>query len=132
MTPDEDAASALLTAYQDALNASSTDMVLRLYAPDGVLMAQHYPSSSGTAELRAAYDTMFQTLTLKVKFRIEECVQVAPAWVFARTSSAGTATLRASGERGTEANQELFMLRKVESRWMIARYCFATTNPPRA
>jgi len=31
-----------------------------------------------------------------------------------------------------EANQELFVFQKVDSDWKIARYCFSTTNPPRA
>ncbi|MCJ1321794.1 hypothetical protein MMC15_007139 [Xylographa vitiligo] len=132
MNPDEQAAAAVLTSYQDALNASSTDMVMKLYAPTGILMAQHYPSSIGTAALHQAYDTIFNTLTLKVKFTIEECNQVAPDWIFARTSSAGTATLNASGEGGPEANQELFVLQKIEGTWKIARYCFCTTNPPKA
>ena len=131
MNPDEQAAAAVLTAYQDAINASSTDMVMKLYASTGILMAQHYPPSIGTSALRQAYDTIFQTITLKVKFTIEECNQVAPEWIFARTTSSGTARLNASGEGGPEANQELFVLQKIEGAWKIARYCFSTTNPPR-
>ncbi len=33
--------------------------------------------------------------------------------------------------KGPEANQELFIFRKVGDDWKIARYSFSTTNPPR-
>ena len=56
---------------------------------------------------------------------------MAPEWAFARTSSAGTTKIHATGGGGPEANQELFVLKKVDGVWKIARYCFATTLPPK-
>jgi hypothetical protein len=56
---------------------------------------------------------------------------VAPEWAFARTNSAGTATVHATGAESAEANQELFVMQKVGAAWKIARYCFSSTNPPR-
>ncbi|MCU1293898.1 MAG: Ketosteroid isomerase, partial [Bryobacterales bacterium] len=50
---------------------------------------------------------------------------------FARTNSAGTATVNATAGSSAEANQELFIFQKIEDAWKIARYCFSTTNPPR-
>ena len=57
--------------------------------------------------------------------------QVAPEWGFARTNSAGTVKVNATGGGGPEANQELFVFQKVDGSWKIARYCFSTTNPPK-
>ncbi len=90
---------AVLNSYQDALNQSDTEAVMKLYAPDGVFMPQFSPSSVGIEAVRKAYDAVFHTITLKVKFNIAEVRQVAPDWAIARTNSAGTATVKATGHR---------------------------------
>jgi uncharacterized protein (TIGR02246 family) len=131
MNANEKAVAEVLTKYQDALNQSDTDAVMKLYAPDGVFMPQNSPSSVGAVEVRKAYDAVFKTLKLTVKFNVAEVVEVAPNWVFARTNSAGTVKVHATGNGGPEANQELFLFQKVDGAWKIARYCFSTTNPPR-
>jgi len=129
---NEKAVAAVLGNYQDALNKSDTDTVMKLYASDGVFMPQNSPSSVGTDEVRRAYDAVFQTIKLTVKFTVAEVVEIAPNWVFARTNSAGTVKVHASGAGGPEANQELFLFQKIDGAWKIARYCFSTTNPARA
>ena len=131
MNVDQEAVAAVLQQYQEALNRSSTDAALALYATGGVFMPQHAPSSVGLAAVRKAYEAVFGAITLAVKFEIAEVLQVAPDWVVARTNSAGRATVNATGESSAEANQELFVFQKVEESWKIARYCFSTTNPPR-
>lgn len=132
MNPEEQAIADLLQTYGDALNQSSTAAVMPLYAPDGIFMPQNSPSSIGTEAVRAAYDAVFAAITLAVTFRIEEVHQISPDWAFARTNSAGTVTVHATGEQSAEANQELFLFQKIDNAWRIARYCFSTTNPPRA
>lgn len=132
MNSDEEAVTAVLSKYQDALNHSDTAAVMKLYAPDGVFMPQHFPSSVGADAVRKAYDGVFAAITLSVKFDIAEVRQLAPGWAFARTNSAGTVNLHATGQTTPEANQELFVFQKLGNDWKIARYCFSTTNPPRA
>jgi len=129
---NEMAVADVLAKYQDALNKSDTDAVMKLYASDGVFMPQNSPSSVGTDAVRRAYDAVFQTIKLTVKFTVAEVVEIAPNWVFARTNSAGTVKVHATGAGGPEANQELFLFQKIDGAWKIARYCFSTTNPPRA
>ena len=132
MNADEQAIAAVLTAYQDALNNSSTAAVMPLYAPDGIFMPQNSPSSIGAEAVRQAYDAVFANITLAVEFTVQEIRQLAPDWAFARTNSAGHVKIHATGETSAEANQELFLFQKLASGWKIARYCFSTTNPPRA
>ena len=132
MNENEQAIAAQLKKYQEALNHSDTEAVMKLYAADGVFMAQHFPSSAGADALRQAYAGVFQTITLTVKFAVAEIKQVAPDWAFARTNSAGSAKVNATGQTSPEANQELFLFQKVGNEWKIARYCFSTTNPPRS
>jgi uncharacterized protein (TIGR02246 family) len=132
MNANEKAVAAVLAKYQDALNQSDTGAVMKLYAPDGVFMPQNSPSSVGAEEVRRAYDAVFRTIKLTVKFNVAEVVEMAPNWVFARTNSAGTVKVLATDAGGPEANQELFLFQKIDGVWKIARYCFSTTNPERA
>lgn len=127
-----DAIHAVLQRYEAALNASDAAAVMELYAADGVFMPQHSPSSVGAAAVRRAYDAVFDAITLAIRFDIEEVRVVSPDWAFARTNSSGTVTVNATGASGPEANQELFVFERVGIDWKIARYCFSTTNPPRA
>jgi uncharacterized protein (TIGR02246 family) len=122
----------VLSSYEAALNASDTNAVMPLYAEDGVFMPQHSQSAVGSAAVRQAYDAVFQAIRLNVKFNIAELVVMSPEWAFARTNSAGTVKVHATGATSAEANQELFIFRKGnDGSWKIARYCFSTTNPPR-
>src|SRR5262249_19458746 len=132
MNTDEKAVAAVLTRYQDALNQSDVDAVMKLYAPDAVFMPEYSPSSVGAAAVRKAYDVVFNAIALRVKFNVAEIKQVAPEWVFARTNSIGTVKVHATGETLPESNQELFVFQKTDGTWGIARYCFASTNPPSA
>jgi uncharacterized protein (TIGR02246 family) len=132
MNADEQAVAAVLAKYQDALNQSDTNAVMKLYASDGVFMPQHFSSSVGADAVRKAYDSVFTAITLSVNFNIAEIHQIAPEWTIARTNSAGTVKVKATGGGGPEANQELFVFQKIDGAWKIARYCFSTTNPPRA
>jgi uncharacterized protein (TIGR02246 family) len=124
---------AVLATYEKALNESSTDTVMTLYASDGVFMPQHSLPNVGKNAVRAAYSHVFEAIKLNIKFTIDEILQVSPEWAIARTRSAGFVTINATGDRGPEANQELFVFQKQESGdWKIARYIFSTTNPPAA
>ena len=128
---DEQQVTDLLKRYESALNASSVDRCLALYAPDGVFMPQHSPSIVGAQAIRTAYQDVFKAIKLTVLFQIAEVRVLSREWAFARTNSVGTTLDHASGQTRAEANQELFVLQKLEGSWKIARYCFSTTNPPR-
>ena len=132
MNANQKAVTEVLAKYEDALNQSDTDAVMKLYARDGVFMPQNSPSSVGADEVRKAYDAVFKAIKLTVKLNVAEVVEMAPNWVFARTNSAGTVKVQATGAGGPEANQELFLFQKIDGAWKIARYCFSTTNPARA
>jgi uncharacterized protein (TIGR02246 family) len=132
MSATKEAVTALLAKYNEALNASSTEAVIPLYAEDGVFMPPYSQSAIGSAALGKAYDAVFKAITLNVKFTIAEIVEIGPGWAFARTNSAGTTTDHATGRKSAEGNQELFIFRKEQDDvWKIARYSFSSTNPPR-
>ena len=131
MSAITEAVMALLGKYNEALNESSTEAVMPLYAEDGVFMPPHSQSAVGSAAVRDAYDAVFKAITLNVKFTIAEIVELGPGWAFARTNSAGTTTDHATGRTSAEGNQELFIFKKDDDgAWKIARYSFSSTNPP--
>lgn len=128
---DTNAVAVVLQSYETALNAGDTDTIVGLYTNDGVFMPQHSPSQIGSEAVRAAYNNVFTAITLSVEFDVQEITMVSAEWAFARTNSAGTVTINATGQKNAEANQELFLFRKHNGSWKIARYAFSTTNPPR-
>jgi uncharacterized protein (TIGR02246 family) len=120
-----------LAAYNAGLNGGNTSALVPLYTDDGVYMPPYSESAVGKAAVKAAYDRVFEELQFNVKFNIAELVQMAPAWAYVRTNSAGTTDHHSTGKRTSEANQELFILKKEEDgKWRIARYSFSPTNPP--
>lgn len=121
----------VLKAYEAALNANDTDTILGLYGADPVFMPQHAPALVGRDAVRAGYEHVFNTLKLDIEFTIYE-VEEAGDWAWARTSSAGTQTLLATGQQSQEGNNELFVLRREAGAWKICRYLFSTNQPPRA
>ena len=131
MKATEEAVAAVLAKYQDALNASDTDAVMPLYTDDGVFMPPYSQSAVGATAVRRAYDAVFKAIKLTVTFKVAEIVPMGPDWAFARTNSAGTVKVHATGATSAEANQELFIFKKGgDGSWKIARYAFSTTNPP--
>ncbi|CAF9924132.1 hypothetical protein IMSHALPRED_006117 [Imshaugia aleurites] len=129
MSRDIEQISAALHAYQDAFNNSSVEDSVILYTQDGVVMPQHSPSFVGIANVRKAHESFFEIIKFDVKFDIQEIVPISPEYAFARVNSAGTTVIEAHGQVA-QANQMLFVFRKVGGEWKIARYCFSTTNPP--
>jgi uncharacterized protein (TIGR02246 family) len=128
---DESGIRIALDAYNDALNEGKTSAVLPLYTDDGVFMPPYSESAIGKVAIKAAYDKVFAELKFNVKFNIAELVQMAPAWAYVRTNSAGTTDHQSTRKTTAEANQELFIFKKGDDgKWRIARYSFSPTNPP--
>ena len=121
----------LLEAYEKALNTSDTQAALALYGSDPVFMPQFSAALSGRDAVRAAYDKVFQTITLNVVFTIHEIVELGDL-AYGRTSSAGQTKIHATNKLLKEGNNELFIFRKEQGQWKIHRYLFASTNPPAA
>ncbi|MBL1220934.1 SgcJ/EcaC family oxidoreductase [Chryseobacterium sp. L7] len=113
-----------LKAYENALNASSTEQVLPLYTQNGIFMPQGGPTAEGQEQLKGAYDFVFKTLQLNVKFRIDEMTVINENYAIARTMSKGTQLIHAENKTTPEENRELFVLEKEDGQWKIARYMF--------
>lgn len=126
-----EAATTLLRRYEAALNAADVDVIVALYAEDGVFMAQHRSPAIGRDQVEAAYREILGTIRLDIAFEIDEVVVVSPTVAWARTRSAGTTTILANDAQVSEGNQELFVLVRADAsaEWRIGRYIFSTTQP---
>ena len=121
----------LLQGYRNALVESDTTAVMKLYASDSVLMAQGFASVVGWHDIKAWYAECFKRIALDVEFEVKEVVVTSDTYAFASTTSAGTQKDLDSGAESHEGNHELFVIKKEEGEWKLARYCFSTTNPAR-
>ena len=123
ISQEKAAINALLFAYRDALNASDVGAILALYADDGVFMPTGAPTSIGQEQVKGAYEFVFSNIQLTIEFQIDE-VELAGDYAFARTTSQGSTLIHATGANVAEENRELFVLRKIQGEWKIARYMF--------
>ena len=124
MTIDE-----VINKYEEALNASSTEDVMKLYGGNPIFMPQNSTALEGLNAVKAGYNHVFNTIRLNVKFTLHEVEEFGDL-AFVRTSSAGETKVLATGAKIKEANNELFIFRREKGDWKIHRYIFATSNPP--
>jgi uncharacterized protein (TIGR02246 family) len=131
MNTESKAITHVLELYRGALKAADSRAAVELFAVDGVLMAPDAPPSIGSAAIRKAYDAIFQAVALDIQFTVAEVVVMSPDWAFARTTSAGTVTIRSSAATLLESNQELFIFTKDRTQgWKFARYSFSVMAAP--
>lgn len=124
---DRTEAIALLRQYERELNSGGTAAIVGLYTADGVFMPSGAATATGPTEIRGAYEAVFAAIRLNVVFTIDE-LEIHGDIAFARTTSRGQVTVLANGQTQAEENRELFILRRENHRWLIARYLF---NQPR-
>jgi len=117
-----------VSKYESALNAGNTGEVLNLYGENPTFMPQHAPAQVGRAAVKQAYDNVFNTIKLDVKFTIHE-VEVLGDTAWARTSSAGKTRILANDVVVNEGNNELFIFKKESGGWKIHQYLFSTNQP---
>src|SRR5436309_14562152 len=121
--PAEEQLRALLATYETSLNAGDAGRIEQLYAQDGVFMPAGFPTASGRSAVRGAYDAVFSNIRIAIHFTVDE-LTVKGDVAYARTHSAGTATVVATGASRPEANRELFVFLRGANGWRIARYMF--------
>lgn len=113
----------LLASYETSLNAGDAGRIEQLYTLDGVFMPAGFPTASGRPAVRGAYDAVFKNIQIAIHFTVDE-LKVKGEFAYARTHSAGTSTVVATGASGPEENRELFIFARTAGVWKIARYAF--------
>lgn len=127
LTTEKASIEKVIFAYQDALNASDATKVLSYYTKDGVLMANAAPTAEGAEQVKGTYEYVFANFAYDLKFTIVE-IEVHGNTAFARSTSKGSFTVKASGETLPDENRELFVFEKENGKWKIARYMYNKTK----
>lgn len=120
---DQDQIRRLLDTYEQSLNTGDARLAAGLYTDDAVFMPTTLPTAAG-AGIRDAYEQIFAAIGLEVAFTIDELVVAGDDTAYALTRSSGTQLDRTTGETTPEANREIFIFRRVDGAWKIARYMF--------
>ena len=118
----EDEIREVLKTYENLLNASDV-RAAACYTSDGVFLPAGLPTVVGGA-MKDAYVELFKALRLKVTFTIDELVVASEEIAYALTQSHGTQTVLATGTDSVESNREMFIFRRENGSWKIARYMF--------
>jgi len=118
----------VINQYERSLNASDTQSIMKLYGKKPIFMPQHSAAQVGRTAVKKAYETVFATIDLEIKFTTYE-IEINKNTAWARTSSAGKTIILASGAKINEGNNELFVFKKEGGEWRIHRYLFSTTTP---
>ena len=123
MNSHDDQIRSLLATYERALNTSDAVLAASCYAPDGIFMPTTLPTAQG-ADMEGAYRQIFDAIRLDVIFTVDELVITSDDSAYALTRSNGTQTVLATGDQTAESNREIFLFRRTDGAWKIARYMF--------
>src|ERR1700758_668816 len=113
----------LLQTYQRGLNDADLDLVRSVYANDAVVIGQPFPTAAGIQEIIALYADFLSKLDFNVRFELLE-MELSNDLGFIRTRSHGTIVPKGQNPTGSEGNQEIFIVKKMQSDWKIYRYIF--------
>jgi ketosteroid isomerase-like protein len=111
--------------YEKALKASDAQLASSLYATDGVFMPSAAPTSTGTVNIKAAYEYVFSLIQPDIKFTIDSfTIFVENDLAYTTSTSTGTSLLKATGEHVPEINREIFVFKRESGTWKIFKYMF--------
>ena len=127
-TTERESVERTIKQYETYLNASDAQSIMTLYSRKPVFMPQHSIAQVGRAAVEKAYESVFRTIDLNIKFTIYE-IEIHGNSAWARTSSAGETIILADKVKISEGNNELFIFKKEKGIWKIYRYLFSTTMP---
>ena len=119
----EDEITHLLKSYEKSLNTSDATLAASCYTSDGMFMPTTLPTAQGR-NMKDAYEKTFEAIGLEVTFTIDELIVASKELAYALTRSNGTQTIRATGRETVESNREIFIFRRSNGSWKIARYMF--------
>lgn len=113
----------LLKTYERSLNEANVDLVRSVYTDDAVFIGAPFPTTTGKEAIVALYADFLSKLAFNVKFEVLE-VELVDTLGFIRTKSVGTIVPKGQPPTGSEGNRELFVVKKVDGKWLFHRYIF--------
>ena len=111
--------------YKTSTNTADAKLAASLYTEDAIMIPAGFGTNVGKEAIFGFYDYAFSLLQLTLEFKIDhDHIQIEGDMAYATTSSTGTRLIRETGDTVPELNRELWIFRKIDGKWKIARYMF--------
>jgi len=114
---------AAVRAYFTALNASDLDGILAVFADDGSIMADEFPSATGREQLHRLFTGIFKARRFGRELHIDRMIEAGDL-ATVQTHTTGTLTMLDTNTTIQGMSRELWVLRKADSGWRIVDYMF--------
>lgn len=108
---EEAAITNVVRAYADRLRTGDAKAVAALFTSGTVVLTPGGATIEGREQLAAVYEGHLANVALDFTYQAEQVLADSDLAVV-RTTSHGTTTVRASGERSTSRSRELFVLQR--------------------
>jgi uncharacterized protein (TIGR02246 family) len=116
-------------ALLDAMNASSPDGVLAVWAEDGVLMPPHHPAVRGAPAIAAYFRDLFARAALRFSFSSSE-VLVSGDLAVERVTYRASMQPRAGGPATGDEGKGLHVLRRqADGSWRLIQDLWNSDRP---
>lgn len=119
---EENKIKSAIHSYEKALNNSNIKGISQIFMEDGIIILQGSPTIIGADAIQQFYIKLFKALDFGLNFDIDEVVQMSSEWAFVRTSTTGTNKVLADNSSRAGNGHEIFILKKIDGNWKIARY----------
>ena len=119
MSSPEDA----VRAYMTALNASDLDGLVAVFAGDGSLMADEFPSATGRKQLRRLFAGILEARSFGRELHVDRVIEEGDL-ASVQTHTMGTLTMLETNTTIQGLSRELWVLRRDGSGWRIVDYMF--------
>lgn len=114
---------AAVSAYFTALNAADLDGIVAVFADDGSVMADEFPSATGQEQLRRLFTGIFKARSFGRELHIDRIIEEGDL-AAVQTHTTGTLTILETNTTIQGLSRELWVLRKANSGWRIVDYMF--------
>ena len=119
MSSPEDA----VRAYMTALNASYLEGIVAVFAADGSVMADEFPSATGQEQLRRLFAGIFKARSFGRELHVDRVIEEGDL-ASVQTHTTGTLTMLETNTTIQGPSRELWVLRRDGSGWLIVDYMF--------
>jgi uncharacterized protein (TIGR02246 family) len=121
---EKKALEALIFAYGQALNEGNSKRFVSLYTEDGVFVPRGYAPCEGREQIEKFLSGFFTRKKLEFNFYIQEIEIMNDEYAWVLSHSRGQEYVIAENQYNPQANEELFLMKKVNQEWKIKRYIF--------
>jgi ketosteroid isomerase-like protein len=105
------------------LNSSDVDEIVAVFADDGSVMANEFPSATGLEQLQRMFTGIFMAMSFKRELHVDRIIEEGNL-ATAQTHTTGTLTMLDTNITISGISRELWVLRKTGSQWGVVDYMF--------